>query len=500
MLPGRARSLWLGEPAAYNENQDVDNIAITTYPVLASLGPITGLSDGVKFNLYDSGPSVVDPTTISFQINGGSPITPTPSMIQKVGTTTTITYHEFPTLYPSGSSNQLTVAFKDTDGNPLGGSRSYNTPNYSVLADADAVTTGVNTNLPGERILPWQSPNVGGQGEPNAVYWMQEQLMGLHGANNADLSSASDGGYIDFTSIINFNQWGVWNGGTADNGNFQSPDYPDAPFPGIPGGNGFTGSIALEVLSYLKFDQPGIYTMGVNSDDGFVVTEGPNPRDRFATVLGQYNGGRGSSDTTFNIVVNQAGIYPFRLAYENGAGEGNGNGANLEWFMVDSNGAKILINDPSPTNDTGVQAFYSGPALPAFVSQINPYNGTGGAVPHKAIVQLTDGSTTVNQGSIQFTIDGAALGTETTTKSGSVTTVERDFLSTPLAPGSRHTNTLVWADSAGTTHSNSWPFTVESYVVANAGQVVPADKVDTTQPGFTLHVSQLGSGHGQRRW
>jgi hypothetical protein len=485
---GPGQLLVAGRTGGYNQNQHIDNISITTYTVLAALGPVTGLSDGVQFTLYDSGPSVVDPSTISFQLNGGNSITPTPSSVQKVGTVTTVTYHEYPTLLPSGSTNQLTVSFKDTLGNSLGASRSFIASTYNVLPAGDAVT-GVNTSLPGEHILPWQSPDEAGVGEPNAVYWMQEQLMGLHGANNADLSSATDGGYIDFTSVINFNVWNAAN--TADIGDFQiSNGYPDANFPGIPGANGLTGSIALEVLSYLKFDQPGTYTMGVNSDDGFAVTEGPNPRDRFATVLGQYNGGRGSSDTTFNIVVPAAGIYPIRLAYENGAGEGSGNGANLEWFMVDTNGAKILINDPSSTNDTGVAAYYVGPALPAYVSQINPYVGQGNAVPHKAIVQLTDGSTTVNQGSIQFTIDGASLGTLTTTKSGSVTTVERDFLSTLLTSGA-HTATLVWLDSAGTTHSNTWPFTVESYVVANAGQAVPTTGVDATQPGFVVHVSQL---------
>jgi hypothetical protein len=488
--PGPGQLLVAGRTGGYNENQDIDNISITTYTVLAALGPIIGYADGLQFTLYDSGPSVVDPTTISFSINGGSAITPAPATITKTGTVTTITYHEFPTVFPSGSTNQLTVSFKDTLHNQLGTTRSFIAPTYNVLPASDAVV-GVNTGLPGYRLLPWQSPNQAGAGEPNAVYWMQEQLMGLHGANNADLTTATDNGYIDYTGIVNFNQWGIWNGFTSDIGDFQSPSYPDMPFPGIPGANGLTGSIALEFLTFLQFSQPGVYTMGVNSDDGFAVTEGVNPRDRLATLLGDENGGRGSSDTIFSIVVPKAGIYPFRLTYENGAGEGSGNGANLEWFTEDTNGVKILLNDPSTTNDTGVAAFYSGPALPAFVSQINPYIGQGNAIPHKDIVQLTDGSTTVNQGSIQFTIDGANFGTQTITKSGSVTTVERDFLSTPLASGSTHTNTLIWADSAGTTHSNSWAFTVETYTVADASQAVAASAVDSTKPGFVLHVSQV---------
>ena len=238
----------------------------------------------MQFTLYDSGPSVVNPSTISFSLNGGSPITPAPSSITKSGTITTVTYHEFPTLLPSGSTNQLTVSFKDNLANTLGATRAFITPTYTVFPKSDAVT-GVNTSLHGYRVLPWQSPNQAGAGEPNAVNWLQEQLVGLHGANNADLSTATDGGYIDFTSIINFNLWGIYDGYANDIGDFQSPDSPDVAFPGIPGANGLTGSIALEFLTFLQFSQPGVYTMGVNSDDGFVVTEGPT----HATALHRFS-------------------------------------------------------------------------------------------------------------------------------------------------------------------------------------------------------------------
>jgi hypothetical protein len=34
-------------------------------------------------------------------------------------------------------------------------------------------------------------------------------------------------------------------------------------------------------------------------------------------------------------------------------------GANLEWFTVQNDGSKVLINDPSPTSTTGIKAYYS---------------------------------------------------------------------------------------------------------------------------------------------
>src|SRR5256885_4832603 len=109
-----------------------------------------------------------------------------------------------------------------------------------------------------------------------------------------------------------------------------SSDLPDSPFPGIPGANGTNGNSSIEVLTFLQFPTAGIYRMGVNSDDGFRVTEGRNPKDQLALNLGEYDGGRGPSDTLFALVVSQAGLYPCRLIWENGNGELPGNGASCE--------------------------------------------------------------------------------------------------------------------------------------------------------------------------
>ena len=484
-FPSPGRLVLGARTGGLNENQEVDNISITTIAAtLAQVGPSpTVFPDGVSIPVYDSGNSVVDTSKpMTFSINGGPAVAATSA--QKSGSTTTVTYHGFPTLIPSGSTNQFVITVHDTNGNAITATRSFTELTYGTLPAGDVVT-GVNTNQPGFRLLPWQSG-----AEPNNVYWVQEQLMGLHGANNADLSSATDGGYIDYTSFLNFNISPASAGG-GDAGNFTTANgYADSLFPGIPGANSLTGSSALEVLTFLQFKQPGVYQMGVNSDDGFAVSEGKNPRDRLALLLGQYDGGRGSSDSLFYVAVTNAGIYPFRLIWENGNGELPGNGANLEWFMVDTNGVKILVNDPSSTNDTGVAAYYSGPALPAFVSQINPYISTTRAWPHKVLVQLTDANTTVSGGSIHLGVDGSTTPAAVVSKSGAVTTATLDLFSQPLTVGP-HTATLVWTDSANATHSNNWPFTVESYAIADSSQAVPATGVDTTQPGFTLQVAQL---------
>ena len=488
-FPSAGALVFAGRTGSSWENQHVDNIKITTIgAALALVGGATGSADGFSVQITDSGNSTVDttkPITVSLD---GTALPSANLTVTKTGASTVITYHGFPTLLAPGSKHDLVVNAKDTNNNTVTGSPSFTVPTYATL-DAGTEATGVDTTKPGFRMMPWQSGI-----EPNQIYWANEQVAGLHGANNANLSGATDGGYIDFTSVLNFNITPASSGG-GDAGQFTTANgYPDSLFPGIPGANGLNGSSAEEILTFLQFKSAGIYQMAVDSDDGFAVTSGKNPKDRFSQVLGEFNGGRGEgSPTYFTIAVTNAGIYPVRLLWENGNGEA-GNGAGLEWFSVQPDGTKILVNDPDPTNTTGIAAFYAGPALPAYVSQLNPYPGEGGARPDQVIVQITDGAAQVNGNSIALTVDGASSPAPQVSKSGSVTTAKLSYpTSGLLAPGS-HTATLVWADNANTplTHSNSWTFTVMNYsVTLDASLSVPASAVDKTQPGFNLEITQV---------
>ena len=85
--------------------------------------------------------------------------------------------------------------------------------------------------------------------------------------------------------------------------------------------------------------------------------------------LGQFDGGRGSSDTTFGIYVPAAGLYPVRLLWMNGGG-----GLNCEFFNVDINGTKTLIGDAA----CPIKAYINRPAPPA--GTMNPPVNLGSAV------------------------------------------------------------------------------------------------------------------------
>lgn len=477
-FPSPSRLVFAGRTGGLNQNQEIDNISITTIAAaLALVGQPTAAPDGFTVSISDSGNSVVNSSTVTAKLNGTAV---TPTSVTKNGAVTAVVYHGFPTLIPAGSTNSVFISCLDTNGNTITGTGTFVEPFYPIIPAADAVT-GVNTSLPGFTLLPWQSA-----GEPNAVYWMLEQLSGLRGTNNAGFTTPQT-----FTGVINFNINPSFVTGGGEAGNFTTNNgYADALFPGIPGANGLNGSSALNVQCFLQFQNPGIYTMGVNSDDGFLVSEAPNPNDWFGHWLGSYNGGKGSSDIVFTFAVTNAGIYPFRLAWENGNGELPGNGANLEWFTI-KNGVKILVNDPSVTNNSGVGVFYAGPALPAYVSAVEPNPGSGGNLPNKVYAQITDVGTTLTTASVKLYVNGAQKTPTSVNKAGSVTTIDLDLPYNDLLPAGSNRFALVWSDSANTAHSNYWTMNVASYVTLDPSLAGPLGSEDVSRPGFALRAAQV---------
>jgi hypothetical protein len=483
-FPSPGRLVMGARTGGLNELQYVDNIQITTVPAaLALMGAVTGLPDGFSVVFNDSGASVLDTNKpITLQLNGTT--VPTTS-VAKNGGLTTVSFRGFPTLLAPGSTNQAAATAKDGNNNTITGSRSFIVPAYAVIPPGDAVpAASVDTSKVGFRIRPYQSAAA----QPNSLAWTEDQLLGLHGANNADLSTATDGGYIDYTGVINFNIDTTGNGA----GNFT----PDNAFPGIPGANGMTGDSSMEVLAFVQFPAGGVYQFGVNSDDGFRVAEGKNPKDQFALNLGQFDGGRGATDSLFFFAVPQAGIYPFRLIWENGDGELPNNGANCEWFSVQPDGTKILINDPSPTNTTGIKGFYSGPQLPAYVSRVVPLPGATGVRPDVVNIQLTDAATQVNTNSIALSLNGNP-GNFGITKSGGVTTVSLNP-SGILPPASTDTATLVWSDNGtpSLTATDTWTFVVVNYQTLPADLASPIGSGDASKPGFTVQANQVDNTSG----
>jgi len=109
-------------------------------------------------------------------------------------------------------------------------------------------------------------------------------------------------------------------------------------------------------------------TLLLNGETVLATLSGdPSPR------LGEWDGpkGFGAVDATFGFAVPEAGVYPLRLV----AGQRSGT-ANLEWFSVQPDGTKILVNDT--TNPNALLAFRARTVstLPRF----NPPTVAGGRI------------------------------------------------------------------------------------------------------------------------
>src|SRR5439155_18490495 len=232
--------------------------------------------NNIGCQIVDGSTVTVNASSIQMVVDGAT-ITP---LITKTNNITYLSYKPSP-LLTSGKAITWTVSFSDS-GSP---SRSYtNSFPFKVLAYAPipssyAVPAGsVDKTKPGFLVRPYQSD----EAQNDSVGWAEDQLSGLHGPNNADLSGANAQGYIDVTNVINFD---IANPPVSDN-------FPlTADFPGVPGGGAvIVNNLTEEILTWLDL-QPGIYSMVVNGDNGYKVTIGVDPRDKAGLVVGAIDGG-----------------------------------------------------------------------------------------------------------------------------------------------------------------------------------------------------------------
>jgi hypothetical protein len=306
---------------------------------------------GFAFRGNDKGASIMDPATVKLRIDG-EPVTLTASA--KVGDAIDFTYTRS-APFPSGSDHTYVIELKDTQGNTVTAEGIFRTESYGVLTAAHQAIS-VNRNMPGfiwrvfqnDLFLPETIADAelalagnlmeGNQPMPNLAYSFEVGAASGEGVQDGPLLK------FEILTVINLSQaFGT------EFGNFT----PDAQMPGIPGLNFTDDGISAEIRTFVDLPA-GMITMGVNSDDGFRTQAGyiNNPAD--GLLLGEFDGPRGSADTTFRILVQDAGVYGLRTVYMEGTG-----GANIEWFTVKADGSKVLLND---TANGGLNAYRVGVA------------------------------------------------------------------------------------------------------------------------------------------
>lgn len=450
--PSAGRILLAGRTGGANQNNHIDNLVITTVPAdKMIIGPPTGNAYGFQFTISDSGQSVLNPSTLVLRYDGNT-VTPT-SVTKPAGSgITTIVYTDTNTRLAAGSSHTLDVSAQDVPGATVTRNSTYTIPDY-VLVPAAWKVAGTPTN-PGMTVRTHMIDETIVSGftgryptDANFVQNAETQFAGgyVDPETRTPYDNNADPVTTDVTTV-NWEQAGVDVAGE----NFGSalPAANPVPNEWIPGVLGFNNdNIVAETTAYVMLKK-GINRMGVNSDDGFKLTVAPGQPSVTGVVLGQFNGGRGASDTIFDFVVDEEGYYPLRLLWWEGDG-----GGNCEWFSVDTTtGEKMLING---TVTAAPRAFRTGAGRAVLRSVLPADNSSVMYRPSGAIIRadLVDGSTTVVDGSVKLFINGNDVTSQAQIVNGATTTVR--FTPTGATDWGETPNwQLAWTES--TTPPTEW--------------------------------------------
>jgi Concanavalin A-like lectin/glucanases superfamily len=457
--PSPGRLIFAGRTGASYQEQDVDNIRIITFASAAPVvAPSTANANGFRFNIIDSGFATPDTNTITMTLDG---VTVTPTAITQSGFpgggngVTTVGYQNTSLLLAAGSTHTNTVHFTgSTFSGAVDATNVFTVPAYTILSASQKAPGVVNTNLSGFAGRIHQLP-VPRFPSPANLAGIERQLADQFIDTNTSLPYVSIASVTNFTSeMINWNQDQAF-GGIAGFFNYAATppmDTPDDPIPGIDPNTGLTDNIAAEILTILDLPA-GAYQLGVNHDDGFKLSVGSEPRDVLkATVLST---SAAAGDTSpINIVVTNAGKYPFRLVW----GENTG-GAQLELYLIDfATGQKILINNR--LNPVQIDSYSDTSALTQpYVKWVSPGPGEAGD-PRLIIAKLVDGTAgTIIPGSVSLKVNGN--GTALVSKSGGETTAT--LATSTIPPGTNVTATLVYSTSTGGPITNTWTFAVSYF-------------------------------------
>jgi hypothetical protein len=475
------RYIAFATPGALHQINEIEYFGTTGQSAKAAVSAIRAGLNTFSFTGTDVGAAIVDAAGSTATING-QPVTLTNAKVDGV---TTFTYA--PAVpFPGGKTNTFTVSVKDSQNNTVTASGSFITPAYALLTAADKVTP--DTTKPGFNFNVTQNASF----QDNTYTRAENQLAGVLGENFADpaaqgpaLAAGTPGAttrlpiHFDIETVINMDQAG------ADAGDIN----PNDTIPGVPGLSGVdpgnADGIAAEIITYIELPA-GLHTFIFNSDDGFRTTVG-NVGDVFqARVAGLFNAGRGATDTTYPVFVQEAGVYPFRTVWFEGGG-----GANLEWKTLAADGAtEVLIND---IVGGGFKAYrVKTGAAPTVISSVSPFlDQTGVSGDAQIRATITEGATAVDVNSVKLSLNGVQQPA-VATKTGNLITISQQP-SALLAANTTNTATITYT-AGGTARTETWTFITGNYQTIAAVNRVTADE---TKPGFIWNVHHQSGNANQ---
>ncbi|MDA1276489.1 MAG: hypothetical protein O2960_20930 [Verrucomicrobia bacterium] len=339
---------------------------------VAFLSAINVSINSFSFRASDKGDSIVNASTARLVINGKE-VALKASAKNVDATDFSYTTDAFE---PNTEINYL-IEITDTKGTQITDAGKITSPSFGLLR-APMKATNVDTSKPGFIWKVWQSELFVHNTLADADKVLAAAPKDIDGSTlvndafSGETGPASGPGKLvghlmQFEIPTEFNLNAYASG--VDLGNIQ----PDFQMPGVPGSFGSYNGITAEVTTFIEFPE-GMITMGVNSDDGFRLEIGYIGHPE-VMVAGQFNGARGSANTTFLMDVRAAGIYPVRVVYYSGTGD-----ASLELFTINGAGNPVLVND---TANGGLKSYRQG-TVPEYVAPaaggITSIGRTGGNV------------------------------------------------------------------------------------------------------------------------
>ena len=466
-FPSPGRLLMAARVGGNTANIAMDNIALVTYPAThLIIGGFAATPIGVSAEIGNSGASLADTNTIMLS----STATPSRPPGDQGGTVTTMAWWDANTPFAPGST--LTVGLRSmtppTSGPYTNSLQVVRLPLISVLTPAMAVTN-VDTTQPGFNVTRYQVSYNTVQFRPRAlrhdplapgmetsIRRAEEELAGMLGANDPPSTARSRPAPSIQYQEQQLPRKAISPSTTATLRRQTVPRPRQLPYD-----EQQINNFAYEFKTIIYFPETGLYNITFNSDDGFRMTVGNPAKDVFNSLLiGQYDGGRGSSDSTSEVYVQKPGYYPFRTMYFNGNG-----GANAEWsgheLFPPSPPIRSINDVTSPTALLSYRtATSSHPAAVAFTDPVVNSGTYGPTWPMEGPNRRRFGRGDQRAYPLSEWHSGNGLHQQ----ERHMTTLSYTP-ATMLASGSANMMGISFKDGSGAMHSNAVPFNVVSYTV-----------------------------------